>query len=154
MGAVLAYLARFLILVLAYFCAALTASTFLHLVLLGGIGWSDDQLPGLIAGSALVSVPVAALFISYYAFLPSLPLVLLTELLGWRDWLFFALAGGVLAAVLALLRAGDADAVLRFDSPFGMAVSLAAGVCAGIVYWAVAGRHAGELFSGPEPTGS
>ena len=44
--------------------------------------------------------PFVALFIAYFAFIPAIPAILLGEILGKRDWLFYALAGAVVAAVV------------------------------------------------------
>ncbi len=45
-------------------------------------------------GSFIFSIPFVALFVAYFAFIPAVPAIVIAEILGKRDWLFYALAGG------------------------------------------------------------
>jgi hypothetical protein len=145
MGRVFVYFARFALILLAYVCASLAASAFLHLMSLGALGLQPDQTPQFIMGSALFSIPFVALFVAYFAFLPSLPAILVSEALGWRDWLRYAIAGALIALIIiaffvrAAPSSGDAVAEPRF-----WAAMLGGGMVGGITYWLVAGRLAGN----------
>ncbi|WP_204350282.1 hypothetical protein, partial [Klebsiella pneumoniae] len=59
----------------------------------------------------VVTIPLLALFIGYFAFAPSAVLILLSEVLARRDWLFYALGGGVVAAAIIgfARQSGDPD---------------------------------------------
>jgi hypothetical protein len=89
----------------------------------------------------LAVIGLSSVTLSGYALLPFLLVVALAEGFRLRSALFYALAGGVLALVLT------------FGSEFGINVShifvrdreimVGAGLLAGLVYWAIAGRYAG-----------
>jgi hypothetical protein len=156
---------RCLIILAGYACAALAASAALHVAWLGAAGFTPEEAPWLLAGSIGFSIPFVALFVAYFAFVPSAIAIGITELAGWRDWLVHALAGALVAGVVASLswrfRAGElppegaavtgAD-TLRYDDPAILAALLAAGLVGGIVYWAVAGRGAGSWRRRLPPT--
>jgi uncharacterized protein involved in response to NO len=145
MSRVLVYFARFALILIAYVCASLAASAFLHLMSLGALGLRPDEAPQFVMGSLVFSIPFVALFVAYFAFLPALPAILVSEALGWRDWLRYALAGGVIALIIiaffvhAAPSSGDAVAEPRF-----WAAMLGGGMVGGITYWLVAGRVAGN----------
>lgn len=150
MSRLLAHLWRFAVVIAGFGLSCLAASFFLHLLLLGGVRWmSGGQEDAFI----LFSVTFVALMIAYLAFFPALIIIVVAESLGRRDWLFFAISGGALAALLSAF----ALSVRNADGPF-MPSMVAAGIVAGIVYWAVAGRSAGRsldrLVSGREPSES
>jgi hypothetical protein len=89
----------------------------------------------------LAVIGLSAVTLSGYALLPFLLVVALAEGFRLRSALFYALAGGALALVLT------------FGSALGINVSqifvrdreimVVAGLLAGLVYWAIAGRYAG-----------
>jgi hypothetical protein len=158
MTRVFIYLGRFAVIILGYVAAAFAASAFMHLLTLGAAGFSPQSEPLLITRSVMASVLIVALFTAYFAFIPSLPVVLAAEMLGRRDWLFYALGGIVVAAAaLGMLwlanepisgglglaeDAAQIDPALR-DPTFLMFVA-AGGIVGGIAYWLVAGRLAGN----------
>ena len=57
-------------------------------------------------GSFVFSIPFVALFVAYFAFIPAVVAIVLGEILGKRDWLFYALAGGVVAVRRASASSG------------------------------------------------
>ena len=102
-----------------------------------------------------------ALFASYFAFLPGALLIGLSELRGYRSWLYHAVSGGMAAfAGIVLTRmthgghlgppAPDAygEVPLMWE-PEIMAAAVAAGLIAGVAYWLVAGRSAGRGSGNP-----
>jgi hypothetical protein len=88
-------------------------------------------------------------FFSLYAMLPALLIIAVAEGFRLRSVLFYALAGAALALGLAYgwdlrsLRNPDDDLGAR-----GAEIMAAAGIVAGFVYWALAGRSAGA-WRGP-----
>lgn len=83
----------------------------------------------------------------YVAFIPAMIVILYGEFTSRRDWLFYALAGGLIAAfaplILTLLRGTGQPVDLEF-----LAMSLAAGMIGGLAYWLVSGRKAGNWLPG------
>lgn len=144
MSRVVVYVLRFAAMVLGFAVAAMAASLFVHLVLIGVSHNTGEDLNGLIAGSLFVSIPFAALLIGYYAFLPGIVVLVLAELLSRRDWLFYALGGASasLPFLSRMLAGGSAD--VGVTNSFVAPLALGAGMVGGVAYWAVAGRGAGR----------
>ena len=147
MSRLFAYLARLIVILIGFFCASLGASAFLHLLVLGGMSWTGEEI-AFVAGGFLFSVPFVALFVGYFAFLPAMIVILLAEFLQRSDWLFFALAGGAAGLAVAYfdrfqLR-GDAAPQ---EATIAMALG-ATGIVGGICYWLVAGRSSGASLYG------
>ena len=79
--------------------ASLAASAFLNIVTLGALDWNADEA-SIVTGSLVFSIPFIALFIAYFAFIPSAGAILVAEIFGKRDWLYYAVAGGVVAVIV------------------------------------------------------
>jgi hypothetical protein len=157
---VLIYLGRFFIIVVGYAVAALAASAFLNIVTLGALGWNADEAP-IVTGSLVFSIPFVALFIAYFAFIPSAAAILVAEIFSKRDWLYYAVAGGIVAvAVLGFfwhtsnemyqvsgaldLPAQTEDTRSAISDPRLALLAVGAGMFGGMAYWLVAGRLAGS----------
>jgi hypothetical protein len=145
MGAVLVCLGRFAIILLGYLTASLAASAFINLIVVGLAGFTTDEAPFVAMGSIIFSIPFVALFVAYYAFIPSVGAILLAEIIGARDWLFHSLAGAVVSIVVIgfFWRAAEPGDVIAGDPRTAMTV-IGAGLVGGMVYWLVAGRTAGD----------
>jgi len=144
---------RFAVVVIGYALSCLAASAFLAVLYFGAQDLAGGETREIAVASALVSVPVMAFLISYLAFVPAAVVVVLAEILAWRDWLTYALAGGGIGVAVALSRrhAGvDGNGVMA--DPRTLAAITAAGLLAGIVYWMTAGRSAGGWPGRDEPT--
>lgn len=156
MNRVLAILASCFIDLLGFIVAALAASAFLHVMFLGAAGFELNDTPWLMAGSILFSLPFAALFVAYFAFLPALAVILVAEILSRRDWLFYALGGAAAGLAVMVFLWGDTypvpedSDVAAFD-PLLSALLIAAGMIGGFAYWLVAGRLAGSWRRRQEP---
>jgi hypothetical protein len=91
-----------------------------------------------------VAIGLSAVFFSLYAMLPAMVIIALAEGFRLCSILFYALVGAALALGLSygwdlrLLRNSDDDLSAR-----GVEIMAAAGIVAGFVYWALAGRNAG-----------
>lgn len=103
---------------------------------------------------AAIEVSAALIFLAFAAMVFAGPLalpgafaaILLAEIAGLRSWLYFALAGALVAWT----------GMLAFESAEGTAVPsdlthvlLASGLVGGLVYWALSGRRSGEGLSRP-----
>jgi hypothetical protein len=144
MSRVLVYLGRFALILAGYAIASLAASAFLHVVTLGSLGFTADEAPVVLMGSIVFSIPFVALFVAYFAFLPAIPAILLSEILGKRDWLYHAISGAVVALVIVVIIRAAAEAGNQAtDTSLALAL-IGGGMCGGIGYWLVAGRLAGN----------
>lgn len=98
-------------------------------------------------------VAFGALFLSFFAVLPWLLLVILTESLSIRSSLFYATAGAGLACVLYLNASNWSTLSLTVDGFARRELEImgAAGIVTGFVYWLIAGRRAGAWRERPSP---
>lgn len=171
MNLILTCLVRCFVVLAGYAIAAFAASAFLTVTFVAAMGVNVQGGPDIFAGSLFFAVPFVALFAAYFAFIPSLPVLALAEILGRRDWLFYALGGGVIAfavlgyfwratagseIVTATLASSGASSVTSsgvessaVSNPALALLFIAAGMFGGIAYWLVAGRTAGNWRSPP-----
>lgn len=84
-----------------------------------------------------------ASLVGYVAFVPALLVIFYAEVTKRRDWLFYALAGGIIAAVAPFLVAVILQPADHAQLEFAL-MTTAAGMIGGIVYWLFAGRSAGH----------
>lgn len=92
---------------------------------------------------------VAFVLVAVLTFFPALIIVSLAEWKRQRGWLYFTVAGGLIAVALMTLlgflpgldHPGSASGPGLFVSAF----LLVGGVVAGLVYWLIAGRTSGAL---------
>ena len=147
MNRILIYLGRFFIILAGYAVASLAASAFLNIVFIASAGFEAEEMPAMFAGSYIFSIPFIALFVAYFAFIPSAFAILAGEIFAKRDWLFYALAGGVIAAIVIGVIRGAAEAGNEAvtDPAFAFAL-IGGGMCGGLGYWLVAGRTAGSWW--------
>lgn len=144
MSRVLLYLGKFAHMVLGFLAASLAASAFLNVVFLGVTDVIAPEIPVEVAhGSLVFSIPFVALFVAYFAFVPALVVMLLAELLGKRDWLFYALAGGFVALVFIGFAYRSGDGGFAYRDPLLPVSIIGSGLIGGIAYWFVTGRFAG-----------
>lgn len=153
MTTVLAILLRFAHVVIGYAAACLVASAFLHLTFLGSQGFDAEEARWVALGSIYFSIPFVALFVAYYAFLPSVAVISVAEHFGRRDWLTYGLAGAIVGLVVGMLLqspplvSGDlaaAELHPTMQVPTFLALNVGSGICGGIAYWLTAGRWAGS----------
>ncbi len=158
MTQLLVLLVRFAIIIVGYAAAALAASGFLHAILLGRVqaelGSGPDGL-----GAWMVSTLFVALLVSYYAFIPSIAAILFGEFSRRREWLYYAVCGGAIAAAVAALLYGVGQGAAASPADRPILPLLGAGIVGGLVYWAVCGRSAGRWrdraeLNAPERSGS
>lgn len=146
MSRFLLYLGKFAHMLLGYLAASLAASAFLNMVFLGAAGLMAADIPPEVAtGSMVFTIPFTALFVAYFAFVPALVVMLLAELLGKRDWLFYALSGGFVALVFLGFAYQGGDPGFAYRAPLLPVSIIGSGLIGGIAYWFVTGRFAGAL---------
>lgn len=155
-------LGRIILAFLGFVTACLAASATIHTLLLATTTPLDGDVMQAVA---LVTVPIAAVAIGAFAFLPALVAVFIAEAWSLRGWLYHAIAGGLIgAACAAAYRNSAIDQALDMGAdlqifPPGMAlehsgllpVSLAGGIVAGLAYWLVAGRSSGSWRAPTSP---
>ena len=138
------YFLRFCVILFGYLAACLAADAFLNVLVLGWLGLTGEEARQAAGGSALFSVPLTALFISYFAFIPGMVAIFAAEFLRRRDWLYHAAAGAAVALVALLMRGPAADGEAMSGGSGPMLAVLAAGLVGSIAYWADSGRFAGS----------
>lgn len=154
MGRIVDYLVRCIIILFGYAVASLAASAFLHVIFFAWAGFEPKDAPELTMASFVFSIPFVALFVAYFAFVPSAVIILIAELLAKRDWLFYAIGGGIVATVfLAFLhQAADPDFDVAGSGP--MLAVIGGGIVGGFFYWLCAGRWAGGWYGPRDPPGT
>ena len=131
---------RLVVVLAGYLLACLAASLALGLALLalGGAQPGDD--PAVLGPGMVAAAPFIALFVAYFAFLPSIAIIALAEWFGWRSWLAYAFSGAAIALAVAAMFARTRS---EPDAMELLPVMLASGIVAGLVYWLIAGRTSG-----------
>lgn len=143
MNRVVASLLRCAVIVCGYAVATLAASAFLHVVFFGWAGFEPEDAPALAAGSFAFSIPFVALFVAYFAFVPAAFVILIAEVLARRDWLFYAIGGGAVAAIFLAFPHHAADPDFEAANAGTMLFAIGSGIVGGFFYWLSAGRWAG-----------
>ena len=142
MTRLLSHLFRFIVVIIAYIAAVLSASAFMLFLLWGGLTRGDADLQQVLGVAAGFSLPVVAAFVSYYAFMPMMLVIAIAEIGGRRSWLFHALAGLAVGGSALVFRANSGG--LANPHSGLLMVALAAGAVGGTTYWLVAGRNSGR----------
>ncbi|NOJ50954.1 hypothetical protein [Bradyrhizobium archetypum] len=93
------------------------------------------------------------IFLSGFALLPALVVVLITEAFNIRSVLAYAVGGAIVGAACYLGLVPFDTETLRFDGIVRrhLEIMTGAGIVAGLVYWLIAGRTAGAWRQPPPP---
>ena len=93
-----------------------------------------------------------AIFISFFAFLPTLIVIAVGESLGIRTAIYYAVAGAAVAAFTYMSSTGWNTLALTVDgfARRELEVMTGAGIAAGFIYWTIAGRNAGVWREPPQ----
>ncbi|ESY90112.1 hypothetical protein [Mesorhizobium sp. LNHC229A00] len=157
MNRLVAYIVRFAIILFGYAVASLAASAFLNILFLASLGYAPAQAHPAATASLYFSIPFVALFVAYFGFMPAAVVILIAEILGRRDWLFYALAGAVVAGVFLGLVDNVRDSAFAVTEASAIMAVLGGGMVGGIFYWFAAGRWAGswwKVSTSPGPSES
>jgi hypothetical protein len=138
-----ALIARIFVVLFAFFVASIVAGLVLTLGLLPPELDELTAMPGAHAGFDL-AVAFSAVLISGYALIPAMLFIAIAEGFRLRSFLFYAGFG----AAMALLSAHGWNFSVDGSPAYPLVgreqeVFAAAGIAAGLVYWALAGRKAG-----------
>jgi len=157
MTRLVAYLIRFAVILIGYVVASLAASAFLNVLFLASLGYAPEHAHPTATASLYFSIPFVALFVAYFAFMPAAIVIIVSEIFSRRDWLFYALAGAVVAAVFLGFVHRTADANFDVTDTSAVLAVVGCGMVGGIFYWLSAGRWAGswrQAATSPAPSGS
>lgn len=146
-----AYLLRCVVILCGYAVASLAASAFLHVIFFAWAGFEPKDAPALTLGSFVFSIPFVALFVGYFAFVPAATVILVAEILARRDWLFYAIGGGVVAAIFLAFLHEAADPGFEVTGAGPMLTVTGGGIVGGFFYWLSAGRWAGVWYGAKDP---
>src|ERR1700732_2612757 len=104
-------------------------------------------------GALNVVLGFGFIFISGFALLPALIVVLITEAFYVRGVLTYAVGGALVGAACCLGLIPFDPATLHFDGIVRrhLEIMTGAGIVAGLVYWMIAGRTAGAWREPPRP---
>ncbi|UCI08285.1 hypothetical protein [Mesorhizobium sp. B1-1-8] len=144
MRRLIAYLVRFAVILFGYLVASLAASAFLNILFLAHLGYMPEHPEPVATASLYFSIPFVALFVAYFAFMPAAVAILIAEVLNRRDWLFYALAGAVVAGVFLGFVHQTGDANFDVTDTNAILAVIGCGMVGGIFYWLTAGRWAGS----------
>ena len=140
----MALIGRLFVILFGFLAASLVAG----MIVVGAVLFPEfsDLGSGPIDPGALdVVVGFGFIFVSGFALVPAMIVVLITEAFNIRGALTYAVGGGIvgLACYLGLVPF-DPD-TLRFEGIVQrhLEIMTGAGIVAGVVYWMIAGRNAG-----------
>jgi hypothetical protein len=93
------------------------------------------------------------IFVSGFALLPAAIVVLITEAFSIRGVLSYAVGGGLIGLACYLGLVPFDPATLRFEGIVRrhLEIMTGAGIVAGVIYWMIAGRNAGDWRKPPAP---
>jgi hypothetical protein len=144
MNRVFSYIARFIVICLAYGFAVTAACAFLLFLLWGGLVRGDENLQTPLGVAAGFTLPIVSAFAARHSFFPMMLLVLIAELGNRRSWLFHALGGMAVAVAAMAVRANSSN--LGNPGSGVVIAALAAGAVGGSVYWLISGRNSGRML--------
>jgi hypothetical protein len=104
-------------------------------------------------GAINVILGFGFIFLSGFALLPALVVVLITEAFYIRSVLAYAVGGAIVGAACYLGLIPFDTETLQFDGIIRrhLEIMTGAGIVAGLVYWLIAGRSAGAWRQPPPP---
>ncbi|HKS17576.1 MAG TPA: hypothetical protein VJS63_00020 [Bradyrhizobium sp.] len=148
----MALIGRLFVILLAFLAACLAAG----MIVVGAVLFPEfsDLGTELIDPSALnVVLGFGFIFISGFALLPALIVVVVTEAFYVRGALTYAVGGGLVGLACYLGLVPFDPETLRFDGIVRrhLEIMTGAGIVAGLVYWLLAGRSAGAWREPPRP---
>lgn len=146
MNRLVTYIVRLAIILFGYAVASLAASAFLNILFLASLGFTPQDAQPVATASLYFSIPLVALFVAYFGFMPAIVVILVAEILGRRDWLFYALAGAVVAGVFLGLVDHARDSTFAVTDTSAIMAVIGGGMVGGIFYWLSAGRWAGSWW--------
>lgn len=139
------------------FCLAAFAAGLVVVMAVMFPQWSSLDLGPIDRDGFAVMMGFGFVFASGFALLPAMIMALVTEGFSIRSLLFYALGGAAtgLATYLAFTPFDSEQLSFAITDRRELEIMAGAGIVAGLVYWAVAGRNAGiwrdQEKPGPSP---
>jgi len=148
----MALIGRLFVILFAFLAACLVAG----MIVVGAVLYPEfsDLGNGPIDQNALnIVLGFGFIFISGFALLPALIVVLITEAFYVRGALTYAVGGALVGAACYLGLIPFDSSTLQFDGIVRrhLEIMTDAGIVAGLVYWLIAGRTAGAWREPPRP---
>jgi len=148
----MALIGRLFVILFAFLSACLVAG----MIVVGAVLYPEfsDLGNGPIDQNALnIVLGFGFIFISGFALLPALIVVLITEAFYVRGALTYAVGGALVGAACYLGLIPFDPNTLQFDGIVRrhLEIMTGAGIVAGLVYWLIAGRTAGAWREPPRP---
>jgi hypothetical protein len=140
----MALIGRIFVVLFAFLIASFAAAIVMATGMLLPYDWQNLSAIDIHRGLFTMVVGFGFVFISGLALLPALAVIAVAEAFRLRSALFYAAAGG-LDGLLVFYRRGFAEGVASDPLLARMAeIAAAAGIVAGLLYWAMAGSNAGR----------
>ena len=148
----MALIGRLFVIVFAFFAACLVAG----IIVVGAIMFPElsDLGAGPVDPGALnILLGFGFIFVSGFALVPALIVVLITEAFNIRGVLTYSVGGGLVGLACYLGLVPFDPATLSFEGIVRrhLEILTGAGIVAGVVYWMIAGRNAGAWREPPPP---
>ena len=148
----MALIGRLFVILFAFLFACLAAG----MIIVGAVLYpeiSDLGTGPIDQGAINVVLGFGFIFISGFALLPALIVVLITEAFYIRGALTYAIGGAIVGAACYLGLVPFDPQTMRFDGIVRrhLEILTGAGIVAGLVYWIIAGRSAGAWREPPPP---
>ena len=146
----MALIGRLFVILFAFLAACFVAG----MIVVGAVLYPEisDLETGMIDQDAInVVLGFGFIFLSGFALLPALIVVLVTEAFYIRSMLAYALVGALVGAACYLGLVPFDPQTLQFDGIVRrhLEIMTGAGIVAGLVYWMIAGRTAGAWRNPP-----
>jgi hypothetical protein len=143
---------RLFVILFAFLAACLVAG----MIVVGAVlfpEFSDLGTRPLDSNALNIVIGFGFIFISGFALLPAMIVVLITEAFYIRGALTYAVGGGVVGLACYLGLVPFDPATLHFEGVVRrhLEIMTGAGIVAGVVYWMIAGRNAGAWRQPPRP---
>ncbi|MEO6843290.1 MAG: hypothetical protein ABI192_21310 [Bradyrhizobium sp.] len=148
----MALIGRLFVILLGFLAACLVAG----MIVVGAVlfpEFSDLGAGPVDTGALNIIIGFGFIFISGFALLPAMIVVLITEAFYVRGALTYAVGGGVVGLACYLGLIPFDPATLHFEGIVRrhLEIMTGAGIVAGVVYWMIAGRNAGAWRQPPRP---
>ena len=147
----MALIGRLIIIVFAFFVASFAAGVVVVVAVMYP-DWSSLDLGPIDRDALAVMTGFGFIFVSGFALLPATIMALVTEVFAIRSIVFYALGGALFGlGVYLAFTPFDATAMsfMGIDRR-ELEIMTGAGIVAGLVYWAIAGRSAGAWRAVPD----
>ena len=147
----MALIGRLFVVLFAFLAACLAAG----MIVVGAVlfpEFSDLGSGPVDSGALNIVLGLGFIFVSGFALLPAMIVVLITEAFYVRGALTYAIGGGVVGLACYLGLIPFDPATLHFEGIVRrhLEIMTGAGIVAGVIYWMIAGRNAGAWREPPQ----